>query len=238
MNPAPGPLGDDVVSGSVDAQRGAAGSPQALQHHGVVLEGRLNPAIFQPRWLAAVGVIPMADADAVEDPLVSPGVATFRTPALSVQVTSERAVFRSRDGQATPQELARVVLHVFKELPHTPITSIDLVHEFDLPAATLRWEDAAENLLPAQNRETVLPGAELTSLTLECDGDDGSFVQVVIEPSDAEQDGVYVRVHREYVLEDAASGSAVQARGLLEQHWDSSLEEASTIIGRMADRES
>jgi hypothetical protein len=206
---------------------------QAFRQHGVVLEGRINPAIFQPRWLAAIGVIPLAEADAAEPPVVSASVTAFRTPRLSVQVTSERAVFRTRGDALTAPELATIVHEIFTQLPHTPITSLDLVHEAHVPVELVTWSAARRSLVPEQTVAAVLPGSALGFVQLEMHADDGALVQVLVEASANIVEAMYVRVHREFTLEPVDSESVAQALDLLDARWGASLDEASTILARM-----
>jgi hypothetical protein len=213
----------------------AADIRDAFGQHGVVLEGSINPAIFQPRWLAAIGVMPFDEADAADPAIVSASVTAFRTSRLSVQVTSERAVFRTRRNGLGADGLGEIVSRILSELPHTPITSIDLVHMAHVPLHLINWPDAKGALVSVPVADAVLPGSDVAMLQLETHANDGSLVEVLVEPSHRTEGAMYMRVHREFSLEPVDTGSAGQALDLLNAHWQSSLEEASTILARMVE---
>jgi hypothetical protein len=211
----------------------ASETPLAFQQHGVVIEGSINPAIFQPRWMASVGVIAFDDADAADPPLVSPGVTTFRTPRLSVQVTTDRAVFVT--GGMELADLIGLVEKLLQLLPHTPITSVEIVHECHAPMNVSRWGALSPRFVVASTIEQVVPGAELVGLELERDDDDDSMLRVFVEPSGEVEGGTYLRVQREFVIDDVEQGSAGLACRLLNQHWTASLQTATNILGRLVE---
>jgi hypothetical protein len=65
----------------------------------IVLVGSFNPAIFQPAWLAAKGLIRESESDAAVVELIHPEVAQYSAAWLHVLVTRERYA-RSADGGA------------------------------------------------------------------------------------------------------------------------------------------
>jgi hypothetical protein len=199
------------------------------------LEGQFNPAIFQPQWLAAIGVITPGEAEDARPPVVTPELALIRTRRLEVQVTHQRAVVRGLGGRSS-DELRDVVLTLFETLSHSPISAVDMIHEAQIPPSTARWDTLAGRLANLNEGERLVPGGTFGRLELERTfEDDGATLTLLLEPSMRFEDGVYVRLHREYEVPDPESvGSAERAMQVIRNHWETSVEGLSTIIKSIA----
>src|SRR4051794_9277761 len=115
-----------------------SGDPAALRLPSVEFEGQFNPAIFQPHWLASIGVLDEAAAEDAKPPVVTPEVALVRAPRLEVQITHRLAMLRGVGGLST-NELRDIAIRVFEQLPHSPISSVDMIQEAQLPPSVARW---------------------------------------------------------------------------------------------------
>jgi hypothetical protein len=199
--------------------------------HSVVLEGKLNPAIFQPFWLASLSIIEPTEAEEAKPPLVSPEVALVRTARLSLQVTHERLVVKGRSNAASDRQLAcEVAARLLQALPHTPISSMDMVHQIHLPAGLASWQSLAARLASSEAIGRLLPGGRLEEFRLDRREHDGALVTLVLEPSNKMDEGTYMRLHREYEAHDPdALGTAAWAEEMLKEHWAASVTFAGEI---------
>jgi hypothetical protein len=102
--------------------------PPTIELSGVSIvgAGSFNPAIFQPRWLAAKELVPDGLAEHAETQLVvTPQLTAFTSDWLSLQVTDEQAVFSTvHEGREVDlRDFARGVLEV---LPETPVDALGI----------------------------------------------------------------------------------------------------------------
>ena len=118
--------------------------------------GQINPAIFQPSWLASIGILEAAEAADATPPIVSPEL-TVGLENLMVQVTHERVLVRGRSETYTADGLRDLVARLFTELRHTPISSLDMVHDAHLEAGRAGWYFAA-HFADEALASRILPG--------------------------------------------------------------------------------
>src|SRR5438132_5792615 len=91
----------------------------------VTLRGAFNPAIFQPAWYGAQGLIAKAETEVADVKVIHPQISSFQTEQYIFQVTLE--VF-SVTTTTSPfiEALRDVVLGTFRTLTHTPVSMMGL----------------------------------------------------------------------------------------------------------------
>lgn len=186
----------------------------------ILLEGSLNPAIFQPRWMAAIGALDEREAEDAELRIVSPAMTYFSTKHLVVQVTTNSGLFRTRSGNE-PDGLRDLTVRIFRELPHTPVKSFEIAHMRHLASAQGSWQPLANQLVVSQSIDTLMTGGSLSSIELACPANDrGGVLEMVLEPSSELEAGIYCRTQARFELADTDPNSARDAIDLLLDRWD------------------
>ena len=165
-------------------------------------------------------------------PLVSPELTVVRAKRMILQVTHERLLLRGRGSRMSEGELREATLRLFAELPHTPISTIDLVHEAQIPPEVVNWGTFADRMARTDAIAKLVPAAELAGAELQRTyEEDGALLNVVLEPSIQLEHGLYFRVHREYEVPDPEGvRSASRAMAILKAHWETSLRNATTLL--------
>jgi hypothetical protein len=199
----------------------------------IAFVGQFNPVIVQPRWLASIGVLELEEADEATPPLISPELTLVRTPRLLLQVTHERALLQTGSEVSDPSWLSETTQRLFAELPHTPISGFDLVHEAHIISADFVWGDLAAKLIHGRAVEALVEQGELQSIEIGRNRD-GEEMLVVLEPSLEKERAIYVRVQRGYQVEDNQGvGSAGRAMTQLNAAWPGVVEDMDNIVSSL-----
>jgi hypothetical protein len=189
----------------------------------VVLIGSFNPAIFQPAWFAAKGLIRETEATGADIQVVHPDVASFRADWLSLTVTRER--FQALASDPAHQLLLRdLVAGTFQLLEHTPITRIGInrvVHFSFADAASVNA--FGDLLMPKEPWVDLLKNPGLRSLVVSATRQDDlqGLTVVRVEPSLKHANGAYVDVNHD-ILAVGVGQAEVMAfcLALLQEQWD------------------
>jgi hypothetical protein len=210
----------------------------ALEAHGVVVRGYFNPAIFQPAWFLAEGLMTAEEIQAATIDVIHPSASMFSVGDISLQVTRDSFSATSSDIQRHVI-LKDLVAATFDRLRHTPIVTVSLHHDyhFDFGSAD-RTRGVQENLAPI-DPWSVFEDPQVVSITVRASTSNGQRgdVVVAVEPSVRVEGGLYVGVHDNFdVSEDDSNGvPAGLIVDLLETEWEKlrerSLEIAYHLIG-------
>jgi hypothetical protein len=202
----------------------------------IVFVGSFNPAIFQPSWFSAQGLLRAGEAEAAEATdvtVISNEVTVFSVDWLRVEVIHERflAATTRRDSYGLLRDL---VLGTFAILEHTPVTQVGLNRERHFAIASQADRDRfGWRLAPAGPWTAALHDPKMRSLTMEGQRTDGrkGYIHVKVEPSARIQDAVFVAVNDHYEIEfdDDAVRSALPAMSILKEQWDSFLAGPDTM---------
>lgn len=188
----------------------------------ILLNGNFNPAIFQPQWLVQHDIIDsLSDAtseSAENDVLVSAVVAMVKTPSLTVQVTHDRALLRSRRTAVTPADIAARAMAALRVLPHTPIRSVEIVSERHADPSVLAWESVWPRLLRQAALSSLLPDAAGSTISMERDNADGSWQRITLEPSRHNMGAPYLRAHVGLRIAESPLGTAETATAFIDDH--------------------
>lgn len=152
------------------------------RNYSIVLVGSFNPAILNPDWLAAHGLIRPEEAsgDGVEVTIVSADVAVFRAVWLRLQATRDKIIFSTSDEEHR-ESLRELVEGVFRLLEYTPIKLMGLntSQRFVIQSED-DWNDLGDRLAPKDPWTDVVKGMRengdpgLLSLTIQGIRDDSS----------------------------------------------------------------
>jgi len=202
--------------------------------YAVLLTGNFNPAIFHPDWLERHSVIDHPDSvdrelegrvdeneESYEDEtlVITSAVSVINTPSLTLQITPDRLLLRSRTSSLAPSELSIRSAAALAALPHTPILRAELLAEHHTDRETLSWAMVVDRLIDPGAAGAVLGGGAGTSVTYEAsDESDGSWRRVLVESSERRVGGVYLRAHAGIRIAESPLGTARIAKGFIERN--------------------
>lgn len=186
----------------------------------VVLVGRLNPAIFQPSWFLANGLLPKEEAEKAEVRIISPQVTELGTDWFRLLVLPERFSAITLDTARQPA-LRDLVVETFKLLEHTPLQSmgINRAQHFRMESAE-GWHKVGHFLAPKEPWKDLLvePGTCSVAVQGRLAVTAHSRLTVRVEPSSAVAPyGVLVDTNEHHEPPGATAQALVE---ILEQRWD------------------
>ncbi len=210
-----------------------------VEHVNIVLLGSFNPAIYQPSWFAAHGLIPSADDKTPLGTTLNVShreVTDFKTDEFQLQVVQQR--FSIRVNTASFYDGARdLVVGTFKILRHTPITKMGINSEFHfkMPDAK-QWNAVGDRLAPKASWGALTkPG--MISCTMQGSRTDErtGYLRVRVEPSSVVPSGVFVEVNDHFEASAAGGQGCDELIEVLGDVWEESLQGAETIATSLLD---
>jgi hypothetical protein len=201
-----------------------------LEGLSLVLVGAFNPQIYQPQWFAREKLIPQGEADTAEVHVIHRQFTELSMGKFHLQALTERMIFSTTDVPSF-EPLRDLVLGAFELLRHTPVRMLGINYDAHFRSASDEsWHTLGDMLAPKSLWRSVLKSPGLRTLTIQGQRTDEykGHVQVRVEPSKPVHPGVFISRNDHYDLGDAAS--AVDALGALKASYDSSMEQARTIV--------
>ena len=205
---------------------GMVAIPREIEGASIVLVGNFNPAIFQPAWLVAKGLLPEPEGAAAEIQTISAGVTAFSTSWLNLLVLPDR--FTGACVGAHALELLRdLVVGAFSLLEHTPVRMLGLNRQmhFRMPSEE-SWHALGDRLAPKEPWTAITPAPKLRSITMELERDTsaGSVTSLKLESSTRVPFGIYVEVNRHFA---EAGPTALDAVKTVRREFDAAIAAAS-----------
>ncbi len=207
-----------------------------ISGHSIVLIGRFNPAILQPAWLEAVGLLEGRDLQ-VHDQLIVPPLTALNFGWMSLEVTEDRAAFSVLEEATSPAPLRDFVVDLFRILEHTPVFSLGMNHTLHF-ALRNGWQMVSAAAVPGGALEARFPDATLRSATWTLPRPDGlrGAVYLKLEPSQRLPDGGWAEwnSHVDLAPPTTVTGArpAIEA---LELHWDNDRRSAAATFDYIRD---
>ena len=191
-----------------------------FQAHTIVAVGDLNPAIFQPAWFAAEGLITNHEAQAAKIQMISAQAASFQVDWLSLQALPDRFV-AATENEAFYRHLVDLVGSTFSKLSHTPISALGINYSchYRLEDAA-QWMYISDELAPKTRWAELLDKPVLRSLTMGSPRATGpkGHVQIRVEPSVRIGNGVFIDINNHYDLSHEELGCRAMVN-VLSNHW-------------------
>jgi hypothetical protein len=202
----------------------------------VVLVGSLNPAIFQPAWLAREKLIPLEEAERAEIRVISPQVSVFSIGWLNLEITLDR--FAANTSQMQHMEPLRdLIVGTFSLLRHTPIKHLGINRLAHFRSRSEEeWHRLGHRLAPKAPWEGLLkqPGMRRVSMLGQRDDGYRGGITVTVEPSQIVKPGVYVEVNDHYENDVSQEGGECERiLGILKACWETSLDRGSQIMQKL-----
>jgi hypothetical protein len=169
-------------------------------HASIVLLGNFNPAIFQPAWLAAKGLVRASEAESAKVEIIHPEIAQYRLDWLHVSVQRDRFAVTTTD-PARRVSLRDLAIGIFGLLEETPTTKLGLNRTMQVDMKNLESYHALGHLVaPKGPWDGILEKPGLRALVLEAPRTDGApgRIHFRIEPSQKYPHSAFFDVNSEY----------------------------------------
>ena len=205
-----------------------------LQNHSIVAVGDLNPAIFQPAWFAAEGLINRGEAQAANVQVISSQAALFDVDDwLSIQVLPDRFL-AGTSHEPYYRPLYDLVLSTFSKLVHTPIKMLGINYSYHCRLDDGSWEYLSEQLAPSERWSGFLDRPRMRSLTMERQRPSGpkGCQRIKVEPSVRIKNGIYLETNHHYDIDDEESGTRPMLR-VLSEEWGGKAAESKDVVKRL-----
>jgi len=202
----------------------------------IVLLGSFNPKIFQPVWLGTEGLVSKTEAERAEIQVIHPEVAVLSVGPFSLQVLGERFVAET-DQPAYFVPLRDLVVGIFRLLRHTPARALGINRQMHFKVAEdLSWEGLGAAIMESIPWAEALQGSQSVGLDLRGSRakSENGYVQVRLEPSNIEKDGIFVRVNDHYETSGENSQLGLQAiTEIIEAEFTGSIERSLHTAKRL-----
>jgi hypothetical protein len=203
----------------------------------VVLLGKFNPAIFQPAWLAAKGLIRESESTEAQIEIVHPDVAQFRAAWLHLSVTRDRFSASTTD-QASYAPLRDLVVGIFQLLEQTPCTHLGLNRAVQVDMVNeAQWHALGHLVAPKAPWAQILETPGLRTLTMEGRRQDGlpGKYYVRVEPSAKRPYGAHIEVTSEYIVPGTGDATAHFVERL-QKDWETAMADAEQKVKLLLER--
>jgi hypothetical protein len=202
----------------------------------IVLLGSLNPAIFQPFWLAKHNLISEADAKDAEVHIVHPEVSALGLGAgLELEVSRERFTAATAN-PASFLPLRDLVLGVLNVLEHTPLTQMGLNYlaHYRAPSEAA-WHELGHALAPKERWSHLVEKPGLRSLLMmgKLAESPNATLFVKVEPSQRVTPGVFIEATEDLRFDERSTAPFARTLG---ERWQPSLTDAKRIANELLGR--
>lgn len=219
--------------------------PTQLKIEGVsiVLRGPFTPAVFQPRWLATLGLLREREAEDATVEVIHNDVAAFKAGWLAFQSTDDYLhVSTSEWSMIEPlRDFAIGILRIFPaSQPIALGINVDLHYMVESRAA---FDHVGNTLAPKERWTKLLPKPGMLSLTINYPRPDdlNGYINVKIEPSNRMPEGVvgvYVNINDHYDVRSISQTKNMDgnrsAQEIFQQHWQTSMDRSRSFGSMVA----
>lgn len=193
----------------------------------IVLNGRFNPAIYHPLWLAKQGLVSDDDAEKSTIEVCHPDISQFRLPWASFEVTPERLIVQSADPSHF-DPLRDLAISLLLVLPHTPIKQMGINRMLHIDVGSEdAWHGIGHVLAPKAIWKGFSDKPGLKALTIETSRTDGyaGSINYIVQPVPPHTVAINTNNHIELDVQ-----SAFEVVEMVKKQWSSYLEtsEANT----------
>ncbi len=189
-------------------------SDPTVQAASIVLLGSFNPRLFQPLWLATQDLVSATEADRAEIQLISPALTILNVGPFSLQVLDDRFVAETiHIPYFSP--LRDLVVGIFRLLRHTPARALGINRSMHFkPEENLSWRGFDASVQASVPWTEALTEPEMVGLDLRSRRDNSpveGYVQLHLEPSQREKEGIFIRVNDHYQVAGENSQAGLQS---------------------------
>jgi hypothetical protein len=201
----------------------------------IVLEGSINPAIFNPAWLLAVGLVNEKEATSVDPRFIDPELSRFQIAGKAIEARRDQLTVASTPDLPSFHAIGDFAQEMLTLLPHTPIFAIGMNRVLHQPMSGSTFRTLSELLAPPDiwNSTGLLAAPSIQTITMTEPGDDSGSIEMTVEPSTVVTPGVYVIATRKFRASKTTlerNPGAEWARAQIAEHWHPWIERGGEAI--------
>jgi hypothetical protein len=204
----------------------------------IVLLGKFNPAIFQPAWLAAKGLIRESEAEAANIEVIHPEITQYWVDWFHLVVQRDRFTATTTD-PGRRVSLRDLVIGIFGLLEQTPTTKLGLNRSLHVDLKDVSTFHALGDLLaPKAPWDGVLHKAGLRVLMHESSRFD-SFpgkMHFKVEPSQKYPHSAFFDVNSEYHTPINGEDATAYFVTRIAEDWDQAIVDAGKGVEKLVDQ--
>jgi hypothetical protein len=198
----------------------------------VVLVGALNPAIFQPAWLAAQNLISDSECKSAKVNVISPQAADITFLDFGLQVLQNRFTLRTVDVSKSTK-ICDLVVGILTKLPHTPLTAAGINQSQHISAGKEKvWHKIGHVLAPkAPVWEKLYKNPGMLTVAVQSVRDDEHpfHINITVAPSQvAVPHGIFVASNFDFKVTKEV-GSAEEVIEFIQANWEEGTKEARRV---------
>jgi len=199
----------------------------------IVLRGSFNPAIIQPRWLGAKGLVMEAEATDAKVEIITPDVSSFAMGWVHLQVTTDKFSATALEaGRA--RSLRDLVNGIFGLLEHTPLQALGMnrTMHFRLPGE-VEWHAVGDLLVPKDPWKELIEKPGMLSVVVQgrIAARPKALTNIKVEPSARIKPGVFVEVNEHYGITEIGGEEGLLRT--LRDAWEDAQQDAKRIAEKM-----
>ena len=197
----------------------------------VVLVGALNPAIFQPAWLAAQNLISDSESKSATVNVISPQAADITFLDFGLQVLQNRLTLRTIDISKSTK-IFDLVVGILTKLPHTPITAagINQAQHFSVGKEKV-WHKIGHVLAPrAPVWENLYQNSGMLTVAIQTlrHGEHSFSINITVQPSQVSPHGIFIASNFDFKSTKEV-GSAEEVIEFIQRNWEEGTKEARRV---------
>lgn len=206
----------------------------------LVLMGQLNPAIFQPAWLAANNLVRQEEADNANIEVIHSELTRVSMDWLVLQVQRNR--FEASTSQTAYYEPLRdLVIGIFSLLSHTPLVALGINRIFEVELSQKQSEQLGEKLVRSDTWNNILASPTIHTLSMVQSKSNEMYpgvVRVIVQNSPNLQQmgttGIKFNINDHYDLaKDDIQKSHQMLQEILASKWEQSIETSLHIASNI-----
>jgi hypothetical protein len=197
----------------------------------VVLVGALNPAIFQPAWLAAQNLISESESKSAKVNVISPQAADITFLDFGLQVLQNRLTLRTIDISKSAK-ICDLVVGILTKLQHTPIMAAGINQSQHISVGEKVWHKIGHVLAPKSPVWEKLyqnPGTLTVAVQSLRDGEHPFHINVTVAPSQTVLPyAIFVESNFDFKTNKKV-GSAEEVIEFIQANWEEGTKEARRV---------
>lgn len=203
----------------------------------IVFIGDFNPAIYQPSWFAAKGLIREAEAEKARVSMIHPEYAGFSTDWFKLEVTREKFTITTTS-DAYKTILRDLVMSTFNILSHSPIRQMGINFDERLKfRSEIDWHCFGHYLVPKTTWSKLLDTAGMRSVAVEGKRNDGipGLVIIIANPELGAPYEVTLRANNHFENPNSNQNGTPYFLQLIGENYDRIMEESAGLLGKLID---
>ncbi|MCR4303875.1 MAG: hypothetical protein NUV63_06565 [Gallionella sp.] len=201
----------------------------------IVFIGDFNPAIYQPSWFAAKGLMREAEAESAQVSMIHPEYAGFSTDWFKLEVTREKFTITTTSA-AFKTRLRDLVISAFNILSQTPIRQMGINFDERLRFRSERdWHCFGHFLVPKTAWGKLLDKPGMRSVAIEGKRNDEipGLIVILANPELGAPCEATLRANNHFENPNTNQNGTPYFLQLIGENYDRIMEESTDLLGKL-----